>query len=176
MIYDLTEIEKLYWTKTQKPVFKTSMTELCCRLLEFLARATCHLKKHPVTKTLKDMFNQGGWDSLLSAIEDAKARVNEHSGVNGLMEIREIREAQKQINRHNRPRLSAKKPQSATRRSRHSSKIFMSVHGLAEIATNPAKTEYGLQSKVLANGLQAMTSSKHGSLEVVEIRGLLFSS
>ena len=94
MIYDLAEIEKLHWTKTQKPVIKTSMTELCSRILEFLARAACHLKKHPITRTLKDMFNQGEWDVLLSAIRDAKARVNEHSGVNGWKEIRMIREAQ----------------------------------------------------------------------------------
>ena len=94
MIYDLAEIEKLHWTKTQKPVIKTSMTELCSRILEFLARAACHLQKHPITRTLKDMFNQGEWDVLLSAIQDAKARVNEHSGVNGWKEIRMIREAQ----------------------------------------------------------------------------------
>ncbi len=94
MIYDLAEIEKLHWTKTQKPVIKTSMTELCSRILEFLARAACHLKKHPITQTLKDMFNQGGWDDLLSAIQDAKAPVYEHSEVNSWKEIRMIREAQ----------------------------------------------------------------------------------
>ena len=94
MIYDLAENRKLHWTGTQDPVFKTSMTKLCSHILEFLARAACHLEKHPITRTLKDMFNQGDWDTLLSAIKDAEARVNKHSAVNGWKDVRMIREAQ----------------------------------------------------------------------------------
>lgn len=75
MIYDLTQIESLYWTKTPEPVFKESMAKVCSHILEFLDRAACHLKKHPITQTLKDMFNQSEWDDLLLAIEDAEARV-----------------------------------------------------------------------------------------------------
>ncbi|KAH6714372.1 hypothetical protein BKA61DRAFT_517572, partial [Leptodontidium sp. MPI-SDFR-AT-0119] len=94
VIYDLAENEKLHWTDTQDPVFKTSMTKLCSHILEFLTRAACHLEKHSITRTLKDMFNQGEWDTLLSAIKDAEARVRNHSAVNGWKDVRMIREAQ----------------------------------------------------------------------------------
>ncbi|PMD29784.1 hypothetical protein L207DRAFT_444908, partial [Hyaloscypha variabilis F] len=94
VIYDLAGYEKLHWTDTQDLVFKTSMTDLCSHILEFLARAACHLQKHPITRTLKDMFNQGEWDTLLSAVEAAEARVRKHSAVNGWNSIRTIREAQ----------------------------------------------------------------------------------
>jgi ankyrin repeat domain-containing protein 50 len=94
VIYDLAGNEKLHWTDTQDPVFKTSMTKLCSYILEFLARAACHLEKHPITRTLKDMFNQGEWDTLLSAIKGAEARVYNHSAVNGWKDVRMIREAQ----------------------------------------------------------------------------------
>ncbi|CZR53464.1 uncharacterized protein PAC_03342 [Phialocephala subalpina] len=94
VIYDLAENEKLHWTDAQDPVFKTSMTKLCSHILEFLARAACHLEKHPITRTLKDMFNQVEWDTLLSAIKDAEARVYNHSAVNGWKDVRMIREAQ----------------------------------------------------------------------------------
>ena len=94
MIYDLAEIEKLYWTKTQEPVIKRSMTKLYSHILDFLARAACHLKKHPITRTLKDMFNQGEWDVLLSAINKSEVRVANHSRVNGLKVLRMIWEAQ----------------------------------------------------------------------------------
>ncbi|RDL30832.1 Uncharacterized protein BP5553_10177 [Venustampulla echinocandica] len=94
VIYDLTENETLHWTKTQEQVIKKSMIELCSYILEFLARAACHLKKHPITQTLKDMFNQGEWNVLLSAIKAAEARIINHSGVEGWKEVRMIREAQ----------------------------------------------------------------------------------
>jgi hypothetical protein len=94
VVYDLAGNGELYWTDTQDPVFKTSMTKLCFHILEFLARAACHLEKHPITRTLKDMFNQGEWDTLLSAIKDAEDRVNKHSAVNSWKDVRMIRQAQ----------------------------------------------------------------------------------
>ena len=95
MIYDLVENETLYWTKTQEPVIKKSMIELCSHILDFLARAACHLKKHPITQTLKDMFNQGEWNVLLFAIKDTEARITNRSRVERWKEVRMIREAQK---------------------------------------------------------------------------------
>ncbi|OCK76743.1 hypothetical protein K432DRAFT_305689, partial [Lepidopterella palustris CBS 459.81] len=94
VIYDLAEHEKLHWADTQEPVFKRSMTNLCSGILEFLARAACHLQKHPVTRILKDMFNQGEWDVLLAAIKNAEARLINHSTVSGWKDVRMIREAQ----------------------------------------------------------------------------------
>ena len=94
MIYDLAEYETLDWTKTQEPVIKKSMTELCSHILEFLAQATCYLKKHPIIQTLQDMFNQGEWNVLLSVIKDIEVRMTNHSRVEGRKEVRMILEAQ----------------------------------------------------------------------------------
>ncbi|KAM3065249.1 hypothetical protein ACMFMF_011190 [Clarireedia jacksonii] len=68
------------------------MTKLCSHIIEFLARAACHLKKNPIAQKLKDMFRQGEWDVLLSEIKNAEAHVRDHSIVIGWMEVRTIKE------------------------------------------------------------------------------------
>jgi len=47
--------------------------KLYTRVLEFQARAVCHLTQHPVTRTFKDMFLVNSWGTILSQIKDAEA-------------------------------------------------------------------------------------------------------
>lgn len=90
VIYILTEIEKLHWNDKQEPIVRKSIIELCSHILEFLARAACHLEKKSAARKLVDMFNQENWDDLLSNIKKAQALVEQHSTVKFQTEIRAI--------------------------------------------------------------------------------------
>ncbi|KAH0565359.1 hypothetical protein GP486_001242 [Trichoglossum hirsutum] len=45
--------------------FEAAVARLYSQVLEFQARALCHLSRHPVTRFFNDMFKADGWDTLL---------------------------------------------------------------------------------------------------------------
>ena len=71
------------------------MTAQCVHILDFLARAACHLKKPAFVQTLIDVSGQGGWDDLVSAIKEAEHRVVKHSTAVMEKTVRMIQENQK---------------------------------------------------------------------------------
>ena len=54
--------------------FEANLTTLYSQVLEFQARALCHLSKHPVTQFFKDMFQYDGWDTLLQEMQVSESR------------------------------------------------------------------------------------------------------
>jgi hypothetical protein len=54
--------------------FEANLTALYSQVLEFQARALCHLFKHPVTQFFKDMFKSDGWDILLQEMQVSESR------------------------------------------------------------------------------------------------------
>ena len=154
------------------------MTNLCSHILEFLARAACHLQKHPITRTLKDMFNQGEWDVLLSAIKNAEARVEKHSAVNGWKYVRMIREAQEKDELAQRTATLSK--ETVTRNE----KITAFLKKLHEHAWLDGDSYEFSKDRVEPPGEPGlpplarvrMTSSKHGSPQTIQTPSLLSSS
>lgn len=50
--------------------FEETLTSLCCKLLEFQARALCYLEKNSFVKFSRGMLKKDPWDSLLKDMED----------------------------------------------------------------------------------------------------------
>ncbi|KAL4939041.1 hypothetical protein BDV06DRAFT_225432 [Aspergillus oleicola] len=49
---------------------KEQLVSLYCKVIEFQARALCHLQKRTVSRHIRNMFKQEGWDDLLKEIQD----------------------------------------------------------------------------------------------------------
>ncbi|OCK88373.1 uncharacterized protein K441DRAFT_589048, partial [Cenococcum geophilum 1.58] len=54
--------------------FEASLTTLYSQILEFQARALCHLSNHPVAQFLKNMFKYDGWGTLLQDIQGSESQ------------------------------------------------------------------------------------------------------
>jgi ankyrin repeat domain-containing protein 50 len=92
-------MEELYRSRKQNSVmhqseslmrkFEESLTTTYSKILEFQARAVCHLHKHSVSRLLKGIFNPDEWERLLVEI-----RLSEESLQNftSLIDISEIRQ------------------------------------------------------------------------------------
>jgi hypothetical protein len=52
---------------------ETAFFKLYTGVLEFQARAVCHLAKHPVTRAFKDMFGVDSWKAMADAIKESEA-------------------------------------------------------------------------------------------------------
>ncbi|KAJ5929314.1 hypothetical protein N7454_007162 [Penicillium verhagenii] len=50
--------------------FEETLTSLCCKLLEFQARALCYLQKNSFVQFSRGMLKRDPWDSLLKDMED----------------------------------------------------------------------------------------------------------
>ncbi|KAL2830803.1 hypothetical protein BDW59DRAFT_158243 [Aspergillus cavernicola] len=48
---------------------KEQVILLYCRVIEFQARALCHLRKHSVSRLFRNMFKQDGWNDLVEEIQ-----------------------------------------------------------------------------------------------------------
>ena len=68
--------------------FEETLASLCCKLLEFQARALCYLEKNSFVQFSRGMLKKDPWDSLLKDMEDLE---NEARKFISLIEADELR-------------------------------------------------------------------------------------
>jgi hypothetical protein len=66
------------------------MITMCSSIIEFEARAACHLQRNPFESSICNAFQWDGWDKLLSAIKEAEAKVKDCAQRKSLNDIRKI--------------------------------------------------------------------------------------
>ena len=66
------------------------MTTACSNIIEFQARAACHLQLNPIESAIRNAFKWDGWEKLLSAIKEAEANVRECAERKGWRDIQKI--------------------------------------------------------------------------------------
>ena len=67
-----------------------SITNVCCNIIEFQARAACVLQASRVESAIRDAFKVDEWDKLLSAIKEGEARVKDYAERKNMNYVLEI--------------------------------------------------------------------------------------
>ena len=89
-----------------------SMIKLCSNIVEFQARAACHLQKNVMESTIRNAFKLDEWDRLLSTIKRSEIKVKDFAGRKQMHDILDlVEEREKEIktedDRYRRERVDA---------------------------------------------------------------------
>jgi ankyrin repeat protein len=91
-IHLLAQYEKLLWNKDSQQLeeVEVSMTTACSIIIEFQARAACHLQRNLAESTFRNAFKRDGWEKLRPAMEKAEADVKGCAERKGWQDIQKI--------------------------------------------------------------------------------------
>ncbi|KAJ5502883.1 hypothetical protein N7463_005757 [Penicillium fimorum] len=167
LICQFNVIEKLYMSRKDVVLasaddavrfaieFDASMLDLYSGVLEFQARALCHLSRHPISRKFKETFGLSSWREKLAAIKDSETLCRNftsvidsaklHSGLEkhgqGLLEVREnTHDILDTLKRHQTQTVSARneflKALYTSRYEDHKDRNQESVEGTCQWFTN----------------------------------------